>query len=156
MSNISHLFFPVYSRRGFKNWRKRKHWKRKKTFIRLPLNLVWAKLVNPKQWSVVVSKRLFHCVSLSLLSLTINQGLTLDDRSSTYDQIERSQNHGPYQDVCNTLHDDIQLEKPWATSPQYTVADFFVWYSFFNKSLHFYSLIVFMLQFKICIIKSFV
>lgn len=41
----------------------------------------------------------------------IYQGLTLDDRSSTYDQIERSQNHGPYQDVCNTLH-DIQLEKP--------------------------------------------
>ncbi|XP_075907139.1 B-cell antigen receptor complex-associated protein alpha chain [Nelusetta ayraudi] len=42
----------------------------------------------------------------------IYQGLTLDDCSSTYDQIERSQNHGPYQDVCNTLHDDIQLEKP--------------------------------------------
>lgn len=127
MSNISHLFFPVYSQRGFKNWRKRKHWKRRKTFIRLPLNLVvWAKLVNPEQWYVVVSKQLFHCVSLSLLSLTINQGLTLDDRSSTYDQIERSQNHGPYQDVCNTLHDDIQLEKPWTASPQSTIADLFV------------------------------
>lgn len=41
----------------------------------------------------------------------IYQGLNLDDCCAAYDQIERSQGSGPYQDVCN--HDeDIQLEKP--------------------------------------------
>ncbi|XP_076593642.1 B-cell antigen receptor complex-associated protein alpha chain [Chaetodon auriga] len=44
----------------------------------------------------------------------IYQGLNLDDCSATYDQIERSQTHGPYQDVCNVKEEeeDIQLEKP--------------------------------------------
>ncbi|KAM9353512.1 B-cell antigen receptor complex-associated protein alpha chain [Symphorus nematophorus] len=44
----------------------------------------------------------------------IYQGLNLDDCCATYDQIERSQAHGPYQDVCNIVEEEeeIQLEKP--------------------------------------------
>lgn len=42
----------------------------------------------------------------------IYQGLNLDDCCTTYDQIERSQAHGPYQDVGNRNGDNIQLEKP--------------------------------------------
>ncbi|XP_070768719.1 B-cell antigen receptor complex-associated protein alpha chain [Enoplosus armatus] len=44
----------------------------------------------------------------------IYQGLNLDDCCATYDQIERSQAHGPYQDVCNIMEEEeeIQLEKP--------------------------------------------
>lgn len=44
----------------------------------------------------------------------IYQGLNLDDCWSTYDQIERSQVHGPYQDVGNVKEEEeqIQLEKP--------------------------------------------
>lgn len=44
----------------------------------------------------------------------IYQGLNLDDCFSTYDQIERSQTNGPYQDVCNIMEEEeeIQLEKP--------------------------------------------
>ncbi|XP_039973624.1 B-cell antigen receptor complex-associated protein alpha chain [Xiphias gladius] len=44
----------------------------------------------------------------------IYQGLNLDDCCTTYDQIERSQVHGPYQDVCNIMEEEeeIQLEKP--------------------------------------------
>lgn len=44
----------------------------------------------------------------------IYEGLNLDDCCSTYDQIERSQAHGPYQDVGNMMEqkEDIQLEKP--------------------------------------------
>ncbi|KAA8591716.1 B-cell antigen receptor complex-associated protein alpha chain [Etheostoma spectabile] len=45
----------------------------------------------------------------------IYQGLNLDDCWSTYDQIERSQAHGPYQDVGNIKEEEeeeIQLEKP--------------------------------------------
>uniref|UniRef100_UPI0037E930C6 B-cell antigen receptor complex-associated protein alpha chain n=1 Tax=Semicossyphus pulcher TaxID=241346 RepID=UPI0037E930C6 len=44
----------------------------------------------------------------------IYQGLNLDDCCATYDQIERSNAHGPYQDVCNIMEEeeDIQLEKP--------------------------------------------
>lgn len=49
---------------------------------------------------------------LLLFSPRTNQGLNLDDCYAAYDQIERSQNNGPYQDVCNVLGDDIQLEKP--------------------------------------------
>ncbi|XP_047454461.1 B-cell antigen receptor complex-associated protein alpha chain [Mugil cephalus] len=44
----------------------------------------------------------------------IYQGLNLDDCCTTYDQIERSQAHGPYQDVGNIKDEgeEIQLEKP--------------------------------------------
>ncbi|XP_028282181.1 B-cell antigen receptor complex-associated protein alpha chain [Parambassis ranga] len=44
----------------------------------------------------------------------IYQGLNLDECCTTYDQIERSQAHGPYQDVGNIMEEreDIQLEKP--------------------------------------------
>ncbi|XP_068592581.1 B-cell antigen receptor complex-associated protein alpha chain [Cebidichthys violaceus] len=44
----------------------------------------------------------------------IYQGLNLDDCWSTYDQIERSQAHGQYQDVGNIKEEEeqIQLEKP--------------------------------------------
>ncbi|XP_054477830.1 B-cell antigen receptor complex-associated protein alpha chain [Anoplopoma fimbria] len=44
----------------------------------------------------------------------IYQGLNLDECWSTYDQIERSQAHGPYQDVGNIKEEEeqIQLEKP--------------------------------------------
>lgn len=46
----------------------------------------------------------------------IYQGLNLEDCCSTYDQIERSQVNGPYQDVCNIIEEEeeeeIQLEKP--------------------------------------------
>ncbi|XP_068426590.1 B-cell antigen receptor complex-associated protein alpha chain [Clinocottus analis] len=44
----------------------------------------------------------------------IYQGLNLDDCWSTYDQIERSQAHGQYQDVGNFKEEEeqIQLEKP--------------------------------------------
>lgn len=44
----------------------------------------------------------------------IYQGLNLDDCCTTYDQIERSQTHDPYQDVCNIIEEEeeIQLEKP--------------------------------------------
>ncbi|XP_074511041.1 B-cell antigen receptor complex-associated protein alpha chain [Sebastes fasciatus] len=44
----------------------------------------------------------------------IYQGLNVDDCWSTYDQIERSQAHGPYQDVGNLKEEEehIQLEKP--------------------------------------------
>nr|QPF15774.1 Cd79a protein [Chaunax abei] len=45
----------------------------------------------------------------------IYQGLNLDDCCSTYDQIERSQAHGPYQDVCNVVEaeeEEICLETP--------------------------------------------
>ncbi|XP_044064720.1 B-cell antigen receptor complex-associated protein alpha chain [Siniperca chuatsi] len=44
----------------------------------------------------------------------IYQGLNLDDCCTTYDQIERSQAHGPYEDVCNIMEEEeeIQLEKP--------------------------------------------
>lgn len=49
------------------------------------------------------------------LPYLIPQGLNLDDCCSTYDQIERSQAHGPYQDVVNIKEEEeqIQLEKPW-------------------------------------------
>ncbi|XP_037308813.2 B-cell antigen receptor complex-associated protein alpha chain [Pungitius pungitius] len=44
----------------------------------------------------------------------IYQGLNLDECWSAYDQIERSQAHGPYQDVGNVREEEeeIQLEKP--------------------------------------------
>ncbi|XP_041843088.1 B-cell antigen receptor complex-associated protein alpha chain [Melanotaenia boesemani] len=44
----------------------------------------------------------------------IYQGLNLDDCRSTYDQIERSQAQGPYQDVGTIMEEteEIQLEKP--------------------------------------------
>ncbi|KAL3980494.1 chemokine-like receptor 1 [Sarotherodon galilaeus] len=44
----------------------------------------------------------------------IYQGLNLDDCCATYDQIERSQAQGPYQDVGNIKEEEeeIQLEKP--------------------------------------------
>ncbi|KAM4580398.1 B-cell antigen receptor complex-associated protein alpha chain [Odontesthes bonariensis] len=44
----------------------------------------------------------------------IYQGLNLDDCCTTYDQIERSQAQGPYQDVGNIVEEkeEIQLEKP--------------------------------------------
>lgn len=44
----------------------------------------------------------------------IYQGLNLDDCCATYDQIERSQTQGPYQDVGNIKEEEeeIQLEKP--------------------------------------------
>ncbi|XP_053182350.1 B-cell antigen receptor complex-associated protein alpha chain [Scomber japonicus] len=44
----------------------------------------------------------------------IYQGLNLDDCcNTTYDQIERSQAQGPYQDVGNIMEEaEIQLEKP--------------------------------------------
>ncbi|XP_059195666.1 B-cell antigen receptor complex-associated protein alpha chain [Centropristis striata] len=44
----------------------------------------------------------------------IYQGLNLDECWSTYDQIERSQAHGPYEDVGNGKEEEeqIQLEKP--------------------------------------------
>ncbi|XP_036414409.1 B-cell antigen receptor complex-associated protein alpha chain [Colossoma macropomum] len=42
----------------------------------------------------------------------IYEGLNLDDCTSTYHQIQRSQVQGPYQDVVNTVEDDILLEKP--------------------------------------------
>nr|QPF15780.1 Cd79a protein [Ceratias holboelli] len=44
----------------------------------------------------------------------IYQGLHLDDSCATYDQIEHSQAHGLYQDVCNVVEEEeeIRLEKP--------------------------------------------
>lgn len=42
----------------------------------------------------------------------IYEGLNLDDCNSTYHQIQRTNRHGPYQDVANTAEDDIQFEKP--------------------------------------------
>lgn len=44
----------------------------------------------------------------------IYQGLNLDDCCTTYDQIERSQAQGQYQDVCNSAEceEGNQLEKP--------------------------------------------
>ncbi|XP_060937658.1 B-cell antigen receptor complex-associated protein alpha chain [Limanda limanda] len=44
----------------------------------------------------------------------IYQGLNLDDCCDQYDQIERSQDRGPYEDVCNIMEEEeeIQLEKP--------------------------------------------
>lgn len=44
----------------------------------------------------------------------IYQGLNLDDCCTTYDQIERSQAQGPYQDVANIMEqgDEVQFEKP--------------------------------------------
>ncbi|KAM7383213.1 hypothetical protein PAMP_002884 [Pampus punctatissimus] len=44
----------------------------------------------------------------------IYQGLNLDDCCATYDQIERCQVQGPYQDVGNIIEEEeeIQLEKP--------------------------------------------
>uniref|UniRef100_A0A3Q2E748 CD79a molecule, immunoglobulin-associated alpha n=1 Tax=Cyprinodon variegatus TaxID=28743 RepID=A0A3Q2E748_CYPVA len=44
----------------------------------------------------------------------IYQGLNLDDCCTTYDQIERSQSQGQYQDVCNAMEEkeEIVLEKP--------------------------------------------
>ncbi|XP_035018725.1 B-cell antigen receptor complex-associated protein alpha chain [Hippoglossus stenolepis] len=44
----------------------------------------------------------------------IYQGLNLDDCCDQYDQIERSQARGPYEDVCNIMEEEeeIQLEKP--------------------------------------------
>ncbi|CAB1422804.1 unnamed protein product [Pleuronectes platessa] len=44
----------------------------------------------------------------------IYQGLNLDECCDQYDQIERSQARGPYQDVCNIMEEEeeIQLEKP--------------------------------------------
>ncbi|XP_051263682.1 B-cell antigen receptor complex-associated protein alpha chain isoform X2 [Dicentrarchus labrax] len=56
---------------------------------------------------------LLLCVLLPSVTL-LRQGLNLDDCCTTYDQIERSQGHGPYQDVCNIAEEEeeIQLEKP--------------------------------------------
>uniref|UniRef100_A0A3B3DQY6 CD79a molecule, immunoglobulin-associated alpha n=1 Tax=Oryzias melastigma TaxID=30732 RepID=A0A3B3DQY6_ORYME len=44
----------------------------------------------------------------------IYQGLDLDDCCAAYDQIERPQGHGPYEDVGTTVKEgeEIQLEKP--------------------------------------------
>ncbi|XP_068995124.1 B-cell antigen receptor complex-associated protein alpha chain [Embiotoca jacksoni] len=44
----------------------------------------------------------------------IYQGLNLDDCCAAYDQIERSQVRGQYQDVCNNMgeEEEVQLEKP--------------------------------------------
>lgn len=56
----------------------------------------------------------FFCVSFLPFYL-IHQGLNLEDCCTTYDQIERSQAQGPYQDICNVMEEEeeIQLEKPW-------------------------------------------
>lgn len=50
-----------------------------------------------------------------ILYIHTHQGLNLDDCCTTYDQIERSQTTGPYQDLCDSYEEeeDIQLEKPW-------------------------------------------
>jgi len=55
------------------------------------------------------------CLLDCLLSCLKRQGLNLDDCCTTYDQIERSQAQGPYQDVGNIMEEkeEIQLEKPW-------------------------------------------
>ncbi|KAG7469260.1 hypothetical protein MATL_G00126940 [Megalops atlanticus] len=42
----------------------------------------------------------------------IYEGLNLEDCTSTYHQIQRSEVRGPYQDVDNVREEDIQLEKP--------------------------------------------
>ncbi|KAJ8388841.1 hypothetical protein AAFF_G00125970 [Aldrovandia affinis] len=42
----------------------------------------------------------------------IYEGLNLEDCNSTYDQIQRTQVQGTYQDVDNVQGQDIQLEKP--------------------------------------------
>ncbi|XP_062394988.1 B-cell antigen receptor complex-associated protein alpha chain isoform X2 [Sardina pilchardus] len=42
----------------------------------------------------------------------IYEGLNLDGCDSTYYQIQRSDRHGPYQDVANVAEDDTQFEKP--------------------------------------------
>ncbi|KAG5270954.1 hypothetical protein AALO_G00174210 [Alosa alosa] len=42
----------------------------------------------------------------------IYEGLNLDGCDSTYHQIQRSNRHGPYQDVANVAEDDTQFEKP--------------------------------------------
>lgn len=42
----------------------------------------------------------------------IYEGLNLDDFTSTYHQIQRSQVSSPYQDVDNVQGEDFQLEKP--------------------------------------------
>ncbi len=57
----------------------------------------------------------FYVPPSFLCLLSNHQGLNLDDCCSAYDQIERSQGHGPYQDVCNIKEEEeeIQLEKPW-------------------------------------------
>lgn len=51
------------------------------------------------------------------IRVPIRQGLNLDECWSTYDQIERPQTHGQYQDVGNLKgeeeEEEIQLEKPW-------------------------------------------
>uniref|UniRef100_A0A3Q3JTU2 Ig-like domain-containing protein n=1 Tax=Monopterus albus TaxID=43700 RepID=A0A3Q3JTU2_MONAL len=55
---------------------------------------------------------LLLCVLLPS-AILLRKGLNLDDCCTTYDQIERSQAQGPYQDVCNIMEEEeIQLEKP--------------------------------------------
>lgn len=79
--------------------------------------------LRKKHWPKVQTKvNMWPCVIymnictdfLSSLS-HVHQGLNLDDCCTTYDQIERSQSHGPYQDVCSAFkeEEEIQLEKPW-------------------------------------------
>lgn len=51
---------------------------------------------------------------LNFLPRLLHQGLNLDDCCAAYDQIERSQGLGHYQDVVSGTEEreEIQLEKP--------------------------------------------
>ena len=61
----------------------------------------------------------FCVLLISFIFCFKHQGLNLDDCCTTYDQIERSQAQGPYEDVGITEEaEEIQLEKPWGTEKE--------------------------------------
>lgn len=136
---ISHLFL-LSSQRNYMNWRRRKCRRKRKTYIRWSLNesyplkhvmenrkhkylckyhfvetgtKIW---VIFKAWFNItwIYSIGFRCLLDFHLPYLTNQGLNLDDCcNTTYDQIERSQAHGPYEDVGNIMDEaEIQLEKP--------------------------------------------
>ncbi|XP_003976934.2 B-cell antigen receptor complex-associated protein alpha chain [Takifugu rubripes] len=73
-------------------------------FVLLPATTILFK--NKRQYELEKKK-------VTRESENIYQGLNLDECCPKYDQIERSHDHGPYQDVCNASdEEEFHLEKP--------------------------------------------
>lgn len=80
------------------------------------MQITWLKTGTKKitPYLVPLVSLCFSALHDFLFPFLKHQGLNLDDCFTTYDQIERSQTQGPYQDVgtIKEEEEEIQLEKP--------------------------------------------
>ncbi|CAJ1062628.1 B-cell antigen receptor complex-associated protein alpha chain [Xyrichtys novacula] len=78
--------------------------------------LLFLSVILPAATLLCKSKRLHELEKKKVKKEEENiyQGLNLDDCCTTYDKIERSMTQCPYEDVCNIIEEEeeIQLEKP--------------------------------------------